>query len=93
MWLLLNYINFQLQVRSAAAALSHEESKLSGTGHKVTETGRRIDPSIVTERRNAHKSYSQAVETNIPQQPQIAPVSKIKHKKGNKICQYCIVLN
>lgn len=76
MWFLLIK---QLQV----TAFAHEERKqiISGAGHKVAETEQRLDPSIVTERKKAHKSYSEAVATNIPQQPHITPVSKIKHCK------------
>ena len=58
-----------------------------GTGHTVTETGQRFDRSIVTEEKNAHKSYSEVAATNIPQQPHITPVSEMKYyTKRNKIC-------
>ena len=66
----------------SASEFTHGMSsqRISGVGNKVTEAGQRINPSIATEQRNAHRSYSEAAATNIPQAQYFTPVSKIKHQ-------------
>lgn len=79
--LLAIFENFNFKGRSASEFTDERSSRgISVAGNKVTETGQGIDPSIVTEQRNVHKSYSEAAAINIPQAQYLTPVSKIKHK-------------